>query len=363
MKIAFLNIYSGINNRGAESFIHELSQRLAKKHEVTIFSAGEVNLGNVKNVVINEKVYQPQQGFFSNHLQNILKRFFLDSGSLSSLAFTLKVIPYLKKENFDVVVPVNGFWQVLACKLVQLRHKFKILITGHSGPGWDERWNLFLTPDVFIATTEPTREWAKRTAFWVHSVTVPYGVDATKYETKPEKISLEKPFYLCPAAAVPYKRVDLAIKAVSKLEKGSLIHLGDGPLISEIKKSGELLLGNNRFQSLAVSHGETLKYYVACDAVVLPSSPQENSPMVFLEALAAHKPVVATDTKRNRWILGAAGFFIDPTNIKDFSEALLLAASQGAEIDFQKELVRFSWDTILPVYETILNQIRSPKSP
>ena len=326
MKIAFLNIYSGINNRGAESFSHELAKKLGKNHQVDFFSGKDCNV----------KIVQPQ------HNRGLLKTFFLDAATISVLRFTLKILP--KLGSYDWLIPMNGFWQVLLCKF----SPGKILITGHSGPGWDERWNLYLKPDIFVATTQPTADWAKKTCFYTKVIIIPYGIDEYKNIT-PVNVNLEKPVVLCPAAAVRYKRVDLAIKAVSKMKRGSLLHLGTGPLLPDLKKLGEELLGK-RFLSLTVNYDQMPGFYAACDVVTLPSSEQENSPMVFLEAMAANKITITTDTPRSRWILGNAGIFIDPTNIVNYSKALISGLGSDKKL-IKDQVVKYSWDKIIRKYD------------
>lgn len=311
MKIAFLNIYRN-NNRGAESFTEDLAKFLSAKNEVAWF-------GPDKNTWIVQPVEKT----------NLLKRFFLDPASLSVLVFTLKLLPKLIKENPDVVIPMNGFWQLLLVKLLGK----KTIVTGHSGPFWDERWNLYLKPDVFVATTEPTAAWAKKTCPWAKVVTIPYGIDIEKFKTaKPVKLNLTRPIILCPAAAVPYKRVHLAKQAVSHLHKGTLLHIGQGA-------------------NFTVPHVQMPKYYAACDAVTLPSSSQENSPMVFLEAMAAGKTTVTTDTPRTRWILGDAGIFVDPENIEDYSQALEKRIDKKIIAEQAK---KYSWVKIIKEYEELL---------
>lgn len=312
MKIAFINLYSGINNRGAESFVHDLAARLAENNKVVFFKADS------KTWVVQPK-----------HSSSLLKCFFLDPASLSVLVFTLKQLPRLIKENPDVIIPMNGFWQVLLCKFLGK----KILVTGHSGPGWDERWNLYLKPTVFIATTEPTAIWARKTCPWTKVVTITYGIDVEKFKkAKPVKLNLERPIILCPAAAVPYKRVHLAVAAVKKLGKGTLLHIGEGA-------------------ELNVPYEEIPSYYAACDVVTLPSTSQENSPMVFLEAMAAGKPVVTTDTQRARWILGKGGIYVNPENIEEYKTALENALHK--KVDFQNQLKKFSWEEVTKDYQEL----------
>lgn len=315
MKICFFNLYSGINNRGSESFVIELANRLSAKNTIISLKADK-----------NSWIVQPQSS------TGLLKRFFLDSASLSVLLFSLKKIPSLLKESPDVIIPMNGFWQVLICKLFAR----KVLIIGHSGPGWDERWNLFLKPDVFVATTEPTAVWAAKTCPWTRVVVIPYGIDLKKFQdAKPVKLNLERPVILCPAAAVAYKRVHLAREAVSKLPKGSLLHIGQGA-------------------SLNVPYDKIPSYYAASDVVTLPSTSQENSPMVFLEAMAAGKTVVTTDTKRARWILGEAGIFVNPENIEEYKNAL---EKRIEKVVIENQAKKYSWERIAPLYEQLIKEL------
>lgn len=359
MKIAFINIYGGINRRGAESFSNDLANRLVKKHQVVIYQAGKkLPEQKTKTVSVKSSLAQPQETFSKTTLRKIIKYLFLDPANLSIFSFTIKLLPELLKGKFNLIIPLNGFWQVLLLKIFQPFLKYKILITGHSGPGWDERWNLYLKPSVFIATTEPTLRWAKQTCSWTKVELIPYGIDAALFnQSESIMFELQKPIILCPSALVPYKRVELAIKAVSKLEKASLLVLGKGKLESELQELGKRKLGN-RFMLTSVPYNKMPSYYKAADIVTLPSSPQENSPMIFLESLAAGKMVITTDTPRNRWMLKEAGYYCDPTNIHNYrkalEEGLKLAENRGTKKNITKALNKFNWDKVINQYETII---------
>ncbi len=358
MKIAFLNLYSGVDNRGGETFAHGLASRLARRHDVWFYSGDKINQAAFKNVIIPSWLSRPSERFTNNFSLSLPKRLFLDPGALSVLFFSLRLFSRLWKEKFDILVPLNGFWQVLICKIVIILRGGKILITGHSGPGWDERWNLYLKPDVFVATTEPTAVWARKIAPWTRVEVIPYGVDIERFQNaNGVKLDLERPIILCPAAAVSYKRVDLAIEAMAKLRKGSLLHLGKGSMKGELEVMGEKILGSRRFASLSVLQDEIPGYYAACDLVTLPSEPQENSPMVFLEAMAAGKFVVATDTPRNRWILGETGLYVDPKDINTYAgkieEGLRRKDAKVIEVQVRK----YFWRNISKNYEQLLNGI------
>lgn len=337
MRIAFLNLYSGINNRGAESFAHKLGLVLISKgYQVDFYTGRQAET----------KIIQPE-----HNVKNPLKRLFLDPPSLSVLFFTLKILPDIWRKEYDWFVPINGFWQVVICKIIVLFRGGRILITGHSGPGWDERWNLYLKPDVFVATTDPTALWAKKTCPWTNIVTIPYGIDIDMWKNaRPEKLNLERPVILCSAAAVEYKRVDTAIKAVAKMKKGSLLYLGTGPLLPKLNDLGKKLLGK-RYLNKAVSYDQMPKYYAACDFATLPSSSQENSPMTFLEAIASGKITVTTDAPRPRWILGDAGIFVDPNDTAEYAKALEEAARIKEKTVINLLAKKYSWEKIIEEYE------------
>lgn len=349
MNILFLNLYSGGVERGAESFTHELVSRLGDKHQVRLVMGGSD--------------LQPQSQFSGNIFSKILKRLFLDKPGRQVLFFTLKYVPQILKSDFDVIFPLNGFWQLLIVKLLQPVKRYKIIVTGHSGPGWDERWNLYLKPDYFVATTGPTLDWARKTCPYTKSILIPYAVDVNQYNDLSGLFSSEaiessfnkpqKPVILCPAALVPYKRIDLAIKAVAKLKKGSLLVLGKGELEPKLHSLGKKLLGK-RFLLTSAPHQDIAHYYQASNIVTLPSKQQENSPMVFIEALAAGKMVVATDTPRNRWMLEDSGIYINPSNTKAYVEALSQALN--TKPDTSKALQKFSWESVLNKYNQIIER-------
>src|SRR3990172_10808564 len=131
MKIAFLNIYQDKVDRGAETFVFEVSFRLSKNHQVKVFSGG-------KN----------QQGRWP-----IIWRTFLDPRGIQGFFWTLKLLPQIWKEKFDIVVPINGGWQPAFIRLITWLYGGKMVVSGQSGMGWDDRNNLWSFPDVFVALT------------------------------------------------------------------------------------------------------------------------------------------------------------------------------------------------------------------
>lgn len=72
-----------------------------------------------------------------------------------------------------------------------------------------------------------------------------------------------------------------------------------------------------------VSDKELADYYNLCDVFVMPST-QEGFGIVFLEALASGKPVIAgnKDGSRDALLDGKLGLLVDPRSVEEITEAL-----------------------------------------
>lgn len=341
MKILFLNIYSGIVDRGAEVFVKELSSRLSKNHRVEVI-AGKVGEAEARS--------QTPFTFFGK----VLYKFYLDSHSRRVLLFTLGQISKILKSNADWIVPVDAGWQLLIIKLLRSLRvlKSKILVSGQAGIGRDDLRNLRMEPDIFVALTNRAYEWARDINPKVKIVKIPNGVDLQKFQPEGEKanINLEHPIILCVAGLNPYKNVDKTIQAVAKLGRSSLLLIGDGPEREKIDEMGKKLLGN-RYLRLTVSHDELPAYYLSADLFTLVSGSSEAFGIAYLEAMASGLPVVATDDETRHEIIGEAGLFVNPADIDIYSTAL----SQALETDFngnpRRQAEQFSWDKIAGEYE------------
>lgn len=342
MKIAFLNIYQGIVERGAEIFAHEVALRLGKNHQVRIYSAD----------YLTEKTARSQTPF--SFRGKILYKFYLDVHSRRVLFFTLKILPKIWRENFDWIIPVDGGWQLLILKV--FKKTSKILVSGQAGIGRDDLRNLRMGPDIFVALTERAYRWAKTVNPKVKVVKIPNGVDLEKFrpDVKPAVLDLEKPIILCVAGLNPYKRVDLTIKAVAALGKGSLLLLGDGPQREYLEELGKKLLGPTRFLRLTASHRDLPAYYRAADLFTLVSGPSEAFGIAYLEAMACGLPVVATDDEVRHEIVGEAGLFVKPENINEYAQALKQALETGFGDKPRKQAEKFSWPKIAKDYEKVM---------
>lgn len=335
MKIVFLNFYSGRSNRGAETVIRELAGRLAMNHEVIVFQGG-VKSGVEKYRVVTVK-------------------------ATSVFAFTLKILPTLMKLKPEIVFPINGRWQALICSLYCRFSGSKLVIAGHSGPGWDDRWNLLMKPHLFIALTSHQLAWAKRaTIYRQEFALIPDGVDLTRFKTAGKKFhtDLERPIIMIVAATTPDKRVEQGIRAVRSLESGSLLLLGTGPMNETVDKLGYELLGEKRFFHTSVKHDQMPEYYRCANLFTLCSVGSEAFGIVYLEAMAAGLACVATDDDSRREIIGTAGVFVkNPNDPKEYGSAISIALRKDWRNLPRNQAANFSWETVTEKYEIALDQL------
>lgn len=308
MKIAFLSRYQGTITRGAEIFVDELTRMLGQGHHIVIYKGKEAD--NLNNVINN---------------------------------------------RYDVVIPINGRLQSLRASLGRIQGRYKLLITGHSGIGKDDLWNIAVAkPDVFVALTDYMTKWAKNWAWGSKVIKIPNGIDLRKFKPQGKKIdfNLQRPIILSVGALVWYKYHDKAIKAVANLDKGSLIIVGKGEEEYRLLTLGRKLLGK-RFKIMNVAYPEMPSIYRSADIFTLPSWDREAFGIAYLEALASGLAVVAPDDQARKEIIDNVGVLTNVDNFDEYSKALEKALQLKWKDIPRKQAEKFSWDIIAKEYERV----------
>lgn len=341
MKIAIISFFSGNIERGAENWVHEISLRFSKKYKVVIFQ-------NEEKIDWSRK----------NSAGGLTRFFFLDYWSIAIGRFTFKILPILWKGNFDIIIPINGGWQTTIVRILTIINGSKMMIVGHSGKGWDDRFNILNFPDCFIALTNHTKDWAKKVNPFVRIEQIPNGVDLKKFTPKGKKlqINFKKPTVLCVSALVKTKRIDLVIKALAFLTNVNLLIVGKGDLENEIRELGEKLLGE-RFRILNLTFYRMPQVYRSANLFTLPSWENEAFPLVYLEAMASGLPVVATDDEIRKEIVGGAGILVDPNNLNAYADSIKQALGKNWADLPRKQAEKFSWEKISKRYEEVLGRL------
>ena len=301
LKIAFLSRFQGEVSRGVETYVEELSKRLAKNHDVKILKGS--------------------------------------SG-----------------EKYDVVIPTNGRLQSLKAGFGRLFGGYKVIIPGQAGIGRDDIWNIAITvPDVYVALTDFEANWAKKWAWKTKVVKIPNGVDLSRFHPTGSHLARLKPIILSVGTLDWYKHHERTINAMEFVD-GSLIIVGSGP-----KKNELLALGNKkipgRLKIISLEYEEIPKAYRSADLFVLPSWDRESFGIVYVEAMASGLPVIAPNDLSRREIIGDAGIFIDTSDPEVFARAINEALKKDWKDLPRKQAEKFSWDFVAEKYEKLLEEL------
>lgn len=307
MKIAFINKYQNKVSRGAETFILELSKRLSKKHTIDILDKLDLN----------------------------------------------KIL----KNKYDILIPTNGRLQSFIVRFISFFTKSKVVISGQSGPGLDDRINTYSFPDAFVALSNFALTRARKNNPFIKLALIPNGVDTKKFAPGIKKVEGSQKTVLAVGAFTKEKGHHLTIKAVSEIDNIKLIIVGGGgDKKAEIKALAEKLIPE-RFEILSLPHEKMPEIYKKADLFVFPTVPWESFGIVLLEAMASNLPVVTTDDPIRREIVSDAGLFVDPNDIQKYKEAIIKALSTKWSDKPRRQAEKFDWDLIAQKYEELFNSL------
>jgi len=355
MKIAILSFYSGHNYRGVERWVRELATRLSKKHEVYVYQNWSARR------TTSYKVFSTKIFFdFSKKKDdlNFTGRAFLDYKGREKACFVLKLLPRLWREKFDIIIPTDGGWEPAFIRILCWLQRSKMVIVGHAGIGWDDRNNLWSFPNVFVALSKMAKKWAKRVNPFVRIEHISDGVNTSKFKPlgKKKSFNLKRPIIFCAGALIPSKRIDLTIKAISKLKDASLLVAGGGVEEKRLKKLGKKLLGN-RFYLKEFKFSQMPEIYRSADVFTIASRRFYSFEMVLVEAMAVNLPVVVNNDPIRKEIVGDVGILVDPKNTDAYAKALKKALKTDWGNRPRKQAEKFSWNKVVRQYEELFENL------
>jgi len=333
-----------------------LAERLSGKYEVTVFQGKPINKKTVYKIVSPDALY-----FNEKRSENrFLKYLFVDYASLAVLKFNILILKRLLSGNFDIIIPTDGGWEPAIVRILTWIKRKKMVIVGHAGIGWDDANNMWSFPDCFVALSEYAKSWARRVNPFIRIEYIPDGVNLDLFNPREPKINLtlRRPIALAVSALEKGKRIDLIIKAVSKIEGMSLLVCGRGEERDSLYKLGKELLGN-RFDLMEFNLNDMPKVYRSCDIFLSASLPYYSFEMVLLEAMASGLPVVANNDPVREEIVGKAGLLADVSNTEEFANKIKHVALSGYGKLPLIQAMKFSWDEISERYMTLFNKLET----
>ncbi|MFH2019653.1 MAG: glycosyltransferase family 4 protein [bacterium] len=281
-------------------------------------------------------------------LEKLSFRLGIDDNTKKVATFTSLALPELKKFAPDVVVAVNGDNQVKFLKK-NLKNT-KVVVFGHSGIGYHDQKNLNANPDLFIVLSREAETWATKIASNKTKVIyIPNAVDVQRYsKAKAKKLHLPHPIVMVVGALSSYKNISMVIKGVS-LTNASLLIIGDGEEQSKISEELSRLVNDFSW----IRHVDPIdlpSYYKASDVFCFVPDPQEAFGLVYIEAMATGLPIVASDDKVRRDIIGKKGIYVDPHEPESISQGLIKAYGLG-KVDYASKLENYQIDKVVKKIE------------
>jgi glycosyltransferase involved in cell wall biosynthesis len=344
---------------GIETHVYEISKRLAKKHEVFVYTtdpSGKLQ----KNEKIDDINVKRFQSFAPNDA------YFLPYDLFS----------FLKNESCDVlhVHCSQALPSLLAIKVAKKSKIKKIVLTPHFHPIGGTRFrdflrkfydlyqkSAFMKVDRIICVSEKEKEiFNKKFQFPKERISViPNGIDTKKFRKLPE-IKKENYFKILYVGRLEkYKKIHWILIALKRIieknyeKKLSLTIVGKGPFEKELLRfCKKLELGRYVTFKKNLSFKELLNEYCSCDIFVMPSD-YEAFGITILEALACNKPVIVNRYLPMSNLFSNYGYLI--SNITDIENSLMDFLHNGKNFSEKFDLKQFDWDNItkqiLKIYE------------
>ncbi len=297
------------------------------------------------------------------------------------LLFNLQLPALLQQLDYDLVVgfDIDGFlWSgrrrgayVCSVKGViaeELQHERGMVRRQLAILAALERINARRAPLVLTTSDYCRRQIGRHYGVPVQRVKlVPEGIDLAGWQARLAATAdvAAEPTILCVARQYPRKHIADLLRAMAQLRKrhpaARLLIVGDGPEHGRLRAlAGELGLGAAAEFAGALPDAEMAGVYRRSRIFCLPSV-QEGFGIVFLEAMAAGLPIVATTAAAIPEVVPQrqAGILVPPGDVAALAAALdellsepRLAAEYGA---YGRAHVRqYDWDRVAERFENVV---------
>lgn len=202
-------------------------------------------------------------------------------------------------------------------------------------------------PDVMIAISQNVADRIKR--YYGREAEVVYPPVEVPRACLRRQVSRE--YFLVVSRLVPYKKVDLAVRAFNELGL-PLVVVGTGSQENSLRRQSK---SNIKFAG-QVSDEELIKYYAGCRALIFPQ--EEDFGIVAVEAQAVGKPVIAyrAGGALETVVEGKTGMFFDEQTPEALAGAIEKFKSEDFNpVDCAKNSARFSRQKFLKEFATLVS--------
>lgn len=203
-------------------------------------------------------------------------------------------------------------------------------------------------PDVMIANSTTVQERIKQ-YYERDSVVVHPPVDTGRFGLSEPK---QGDYYLVVSRLIPYKRVDLAVKACTKLEK-KLVVIGAG---SELKRLKSLAGPTIEFRG-ALPDKEVTQLFLGCKAFIFTAF--EDFGITPVEAMSAGKPVIAygkggvTDSVVHK----TTGILFENQSVEELCSAIVLCEkTQFSSSQIQQQANKFATQKFIESIKRVIDE-------
>ncbi len=367
-RIAILCPGYGMVLRGVETFIDEMVTRLRELRPQWSFDiycraqdsqvAPGVNLVHVPAVDRHSRT-AALYAKIGHHIR-YRYRTRIDAECLS---FTLCAAPRLLKKPYDLIFNQAGPFAGRLCQRVRGRHGTPFVHKTASGFGILETIMARQKPNAVVATSPYARKWLEQECPSAHVKLIPNGVDTSVFRPHaPKELGgllpehmLKKPIVLFVGAMDPMKRPHLLMEAMTRVPEASLVMIGSGHIADLLLHTYGPVLGDRLLHLPRVPREQMPLYYNACDLFTLPS--EEPFGIVFVEAMACNKPVLAHKSPVQKWLFGNAGMLCDCTNPDAYADTIRRILSTDFGDRPVERSRRFDWSQVTTRYANLFTRL------
>jgi glycosyltransferase involved in cell wall biosynthesis len=212
--------------------------------------------------------------------------------------------------------------------VVRPRLQYRLFYAPLARPTYDRARRFVVSSPALATASAALARYSEKTTI------IPFGIDpsawtadaATRGRADATRAAIKRPIVFFLGRLVPYKGVDVLIKAAAPLPVQVVI-AGDGPMADAWKRAAAADRGRAIVDFPgAVSDDDVKVWLQAADVLVLPSiTPAEAFGVVQLEAMASGTPVVSTRVASGvPWVNrdNETGFVVAPGDVVALRRAL-----------------------------------------